>query len=285
MIRAENREGLLAALNRERAAGATGRARIALVPTMGGLHEGHLALVDRARSVADQVVMSVFVNPLQFGQGEDYANYPRDLDRDGELAAARGVDLLFAPPVSELYPRGDPMVSIAPGLAGDRLCGAHRPAHFRGVLTVVAKLFNIVSPDVAVFGQKDYQQVALIRRMVLDLDMPVRIEVVPVIRDHDGLALSSRNAYLSPEERLAAGCLYRSLLAAADLFESGERDPRRLCRHAGNVIRSEPLARLQYVQLVEPDSLEEAAVAGPGTVLAVAVHIGRTRLIDNMVLG
>ncbi|NIP78485.1 MAG: pantoate--beta-alanine ligase, partial [Gemmatimonadetes bacterium] len=181
---------------------------------MGALHEGHLALVDRARELTGFVVVSVFVNPTQFGPGEDFDAYPRDLERDAEHAAARGVDLLYAPPTSEVYPDGELGVKVVPGPLADRLCGLSRPGHFEGVLTVVAKLFGMVQPDVAVFGQKDYQQAVLIRRMVRDLDMPVRIEVAPIVREADGLALSSRNAYLSPSERERARSLSRGLLAA-----------------------------------------------------------------------
>jgi len=264
----------------ERRAGA----RIALVPTMGALHEGHLQLVDHARRHADRVVMSVFVNPLQFGPTEDFARYPRDLERDAGLAEARGVDAAFAPPVEEMYPDGDSGVIIsAPGLR-DRLCGAFRPGHFDGVLTVVAKLFNIVTPDVAVFGQKDYQQAVLIRRMVRDLDFPLRIEVAPIVRESDGLAMSSRNAYLAARDRARAAALYRGLRAAHDAWRAGERDVAALRSAARAAIEAEGGIDVQYLEVVHPETLEGVDRAEPGSVIAVAAFVGGTRLIDNLIL-
>jgi len=195
---------------------AAGR-RVGLVPTMGYLHEGHLSLVDRARALADVVAMSIFVNPLQFGPTEDLERYPRDLERDLELAAGRGTALVFAPSAAEMYPEGEPRVSVVPDEEiGGRLDGGSRPGHFRGVLTVVAKLFGIFTPDVAVFGQKDWQQAALIARMAAELDMPVRVEVAPIVREPDGLAMSSRNVYLSPAERASAGALSRAVKVMPD---------------------------------------------------------------------
>jgi pantoate--beta-alanine ligase len=257
--------------------------RIAFVPTMGYLHEGHLELVDRARESADFVVLSIFVNPLQFGPGEDLERYPRDEARDAALAAIRGVDLLFVPDLEELYPAGEPAVQVVPLRGVDRLCGAQRPGHFQGVLTVVAKLFQIVAPDLAVFGQKDLQQVTLIRRMVQDLDMPVEIEMAPIVREADGLALSSRNVYLSPDERVRALSLQRGLTAAATAFGGGER--------AGEMLREEVRralsaagVRAEYIELVDTATLDPLADAMPGAALAVAAFVGRTRLIDNVIL-
>ncbi|HWV57446.1 MAG TPA: pantoate--beta-alanine ligase [Longimicrobiales bacterium] len=264
--------------------GSMDRRRLALVPTMGYLHEGHLSLVDRARARADVVVLSVFVNPLQFGPGEDLERYPRDLARDAELALSRGVDLLFAPGTEEFYPRGAPDIRVTAGPLADRLCGHYRPGHFDGVLTVVAKLFNVVRPDVAVFGQKDFQQAVLIRRMAEDLDFGIEIDVAPIVREEDGLAMSSRNTYLSPSERKSATALYRGLSKARDVFLTGERDGARLCGIVADMVGREPDARVQYVELVDPHSLDRLDVAVPGSVLAVAAFVGTTRLIDNIVL-
>lgn len=276
--RAEVREAVRAFRTRDAAA------RVAFVPTMGYLHEGHLRLIDRARAVADHVVVSIFVNPLQFGPAEDLAAYPRALERDAAMARERGADLVFAPGDSEMYPEGGGIARVVPARMADRLCGAYRPGHFEGVLTIVAKLFNIVAPDVAVFGQKDYQQAALIRRMVDDLDFAIEIDVAPVVREADGLAMSSRNAYLSAEERRRATSLWRALSRARDAFEAGERDAGRLRALAHDVLDTEPGVAPQYVELVDPATLEPLAAAGPGSVLAVAAHVGTTRLIDNLIL-
>jgi pantoate--beta-alanine ligase len=265
------------------AARSAGR-RIALVPTMGYLHEGHLSLVDRARALADYVVVSVFVNPLQFGPAEDLARYPRDLERDAALLDARGADLLFAPAVEEMYPAGEPAVQVVPVRLAERLCGASRPGHFTGVLTVVAKLFGIVRPDVAIFGQKDFQQAVLIRRMVRDLDMPVEIDVAPIVREPDGLALSSRNVYLSADERCRALVLSRALAAAADAFGAGTSDAAALLGRVRDMIAAVPCVALEYAELVEPDSLEPVDSARPGHVLVLAARVGSTRLIDNVIL-
>lgn len=258
--------------------------RIALVPTMGYLHEGHLRLVDRARELADWVAMSIFVNPLQFGPAEDFARYPRDLERDRRLAEARGVDFVFAPPAEEMYPRGQPWVTVVPERGADVLCGASRPGHFRGVLTVVAKLFHLFEPDVAVFGRKDFQQAVLIRRMVEDLDFPVRIEVVDTVREADGLALSSRNVYLAPDERGQAAALPRALARARALFAAGESDPVTVVEAARRVLYKAGLAP-EYVAIVDPATLEPVARVRVGDVLAIAVRVGSARLIDNTVFG
>ncbi|MGH7477111.1 MAG: pantoate--beta-alanine ligase [Longimicrobiales bacterium] len=272
----------VADLRAELAAARAQRARIALVPTMGYLHEGHLTLVDRARAAADCVVVSVFVNPLQFGPDEDFERYPRNLVRDAGLLERRGVDVMFAPEQSELYPSGDPLVRVSPGVLAERLCGAYRPGHFEGMLTVVAKLFNLVQPDTAVFGQKDFQQTVLVRRMVRDLDMPVAIDVAPIIREEDGLAMSSRNAYLDFDQRTRAVSLHRGLQRARDAFRAGERDPVRL----RGMVRREIAGGIepQYIEIVDPETLEPVRMARSGNVVALAAHIGRTRLIDNIVL-
>jgi pantoate--beta-alanine ligase len=259
------------------------RRRIGFVPTMGFLHEGHLSLIDRAHAAAEFVVLSIFVNPLQFSPGEDLERYPRDVPRDLELARHRGVHLVFTPATPEMYSAEPAVVVDAPDLV-QRLCGKFRPGHFRGVLTIVAKLFHLVRPDVAVFGQKDYQQLTLIRRMVKDLDMPVEIVAGPIVREDDGLALSSRNVYLSPDERRDAALLYGGLQAAQRAFANGERSADRL-RHA----TQEQLGRgthitPQYIELVAPDTLESVAQAKGGDVLAIAAFVGKTRLIDNHVL-
>jgi pantoate--beta-alanine ligase len=257
---------------------------IGLVPTMGSLHEGHLSLVDRARELAPFVVMSIFVNPTQFGPGEDFERYPRTLERDAELAERRGVELLFAPVTSEVYPAGPTAVTVAAGPAARRLCGARRPGHFEGVLTVVAKLFGMAQPDVAVFGRKDYQQATLVRQMARDLDMPVRIEVAPVVREADGLALSSRNVYLSDAQRARAVSLSAGLFAARSAFEGGVVEGSRLEAEARAVMRRAEVEP-EYVELVDPDTLDALTEAGAGAVLAVAARVGETRLIDNVILG
>jgi pantoate--beta-alanine ligase len=229
--------------------------------------------------------MSIFVNPLQFGPKEDLASYPRDLDRDLALAEKRGVDIVFAPGNSEMYPHAEPQVTLQAPRLTDRLCGRYRPGHFEGVLTVVAKLFNLVEPDFAVFGQKDFQQSVLIRRMCADLNMPVQIAVAPIVREPDGLALSSRNVYLTPEQRRAAPALYRALSAARSLVAGGQDDAERVRAAARDVLAAEPLVQTQYLELVDPVALETVTRVRPGDVLALAAFIGRTRLIDNIVLG
>ncbi len=270
-----------------RAAVAAARAagkRVALVPTMGYLHEGHLSLLDVARERADFVALSIFVNPLQFGPTEDLDRYPRDLERDLEMARARGVDLVFTPSGAEMYPDGPPRVCVVPDAAlEDRLCGASRPGHFRGVLTVVAKLFGLFTPDVAVFGQKDWQQATLIRRMARDLDMPVQVEVAPLVRDPDGLAMSSRNVYLSPQERACALSLSRALRAAEALYAAGVTDGATLRSGLWNAI-SLTGVEPEYAEVVDGATLQPAVRASAGTVLLVAARVGKTRLIDNVVL-
>ena len=275
------RAELQAALEPHRVAGR----RIAFVPTMGFLHEGHLRLVDHAHKHGDVVVMSIYVNPLQFGPSEDLARYPRDLDRDADLARKRGVSVIFAPSDDEIYPGGRPGVTVHAPELSNHLCGLFRPGHFEGVLTVVAKLFNIVEPDVAVFGQKDYQQSVLIRRMVVDLNFNVRIEVAPIIREPDGLAMSSRNVFLKAEDRQAALTLSRALRAAQQKFEEGEHRPAELVRVARAILEADRDVRLQYVELVEEPTLGTPQRAEAGNVIAVAGFVGKTRLIDNVILG
>ena len=257
--------------------------RLGLVPTMGALHEGHLSLVRAARSKTHVVAASIFVNPTQFGPSEDFSRYPRDLEKDCAFLEREGVELLFAPAVEEIYPAGAVTWVTVEGLS-DRLCGKSRPGHFRGVTTVVAKLFHIVEPDFAFFGQKDAAQHAIIRRMVRDLDIPVTIEVCPIVREADGLALSSRNVYLSPEERKSALVLHRSLMRVRKLFETKERDSAKLIEAARQEFATEAGVRLDYFAVVNPDTLEPQAQVEGKTLVAVAAFVGKTRLIDNIVL-
>ena len=260
-----------------------GGRRIGLVPTMGYLHEGHLALVDEARRRADAVILSIFVNPLQFGPGEDLARYPRDLPRDRSLAQSRGVDALFLPDIETMYPPGSE-TRVTPGLTAERWEGAARPGHFTGVLTVVAKLFHLVEPDIACFGQKDIQQLTLIRRMVCDLDWPVELAAVPTVRELDGLALSSRNAYLNPSDRRKAVMLSQALQAAHRAFCEGERQAERLDARMRELLNTEPAVKVEYIAVVEPDGLSPVVTVDARTVVAVAARLGDTRLIDNISL-
>jgi pantoate--beta-alanine ligase len=278
---ADSREALTRELATLRGSGGS----VSLVPTMGALHEGHLSLVDRAKTLSDAVVVSVFVNPLQFGPNEDFRTYPRSLERDLLVTAERGARLVFAPDERVMYPRATPDIQVDPGRLGDRLCGAFRPGHFRGVLTVVAKLFGLVRPDVALFGRKDYQQALLIRRMVEDLDLGVRIEVAPTVRESDGLALSSRNAYLSAAERTDAPGLWRALDGADSLFRSGEARVSVLLGAFQETLAAHPRLARQYAEIVHPDTLTPLESARPGAVLAAAAFCGSTRLIDNVILG
>lgn len=266
-----------------RAARRAGR-RVAFVPTMGFLHEGHLRLIDRAGADGAAVVVSIFVNPTQFAPGEDFARYPRDLARDRRLAAERGTEVLFAPSVGEMYPVPD-LVTVQPGSLADHLCGPFRPGHFAGVLTVVSKLLHIVEPDVAVFGRKDAQQAQMIRRMVTDLNLPVDIDVAPTVREVDGLALSSRNTYLSVEERRAALALSRALDAAHARFIEGEHAADAVLVAAREVLDAEPGLRVQYVEAVDPETLAPVGVVSADTLIAVAAFAGGTRLIDNVIAG
>ena len=256
---------------------------LGLVPTMGALHEGHLSLVRESKSQCDVTAVSIFVNPLQFGPTEDLARYPRTLDRDSTLLQELGVDLLFVPSVTEMYPPGAKTIVEVGGLS-DRLDGASRPGHFRGVATVVCKLFEIVRPGRAFFGQKDAAQVAVLRKMVRDLDMDVEVMVCPIVREPDGLAMSSRNAYLNAEQRRRALVLSRALQQVKSAVDASERAPQKLTEIGKQVFASEPGARLDYFAIVDADTLEPVAAVSRGTLVAVAAWIGTTRLIDNIVL-
>src|SRR2546427_5459887 len=258
------------------------RHTIGFVPTMGYLHAGHLRLVDRARELADRVIVSIFVNPLQFGPTEDLARYPRDLPRDRQLAEARGADCLFVPDAAAMYP-GEPLVRVIPGAVADTLEGAARPGHFIGVLTAVAELVHIAEPDLAVFGRKDCQHAMLVERLVQDLDFPLAIDVAPTVRELDGLALSSRNTYLSPDERRSALALSRTLRMLEQTWRGGEADPAKLQRIGMESLRV-PGVTPEYCALIDED-LEPVKRLTAHTVAVVAARVGTTRLIDNVVLG
>ena len=257
--------------------------KVGLVPTMGYLHEGHLSLVRRARQDCEHVVVSIFVNPTQFGPKEDLSKYPRDLDRDLSLLEPLGVDLVWPPSSEEMYPPGYQTWVEVEGITRP-LEGAMRPGHFRGVTTVVAKLFNAVQPHRAYFGQKDAQQAAVIRQMARDLSYPLEVVVCPIVREPDGLAMSSRNVYLDPEQRKAATVLYRSLCAAKEDHDDGERDAEKIRGKMKEVLASEPLAEVQYVSCADYNTLEELETVTGNALLSMAVFVGKTRLIDNMIL-
>ncbi len=259
------------------------RETIGLVPTMGYLHEGHLSLIRKARKDTDCVVVSIFVNPIQFGSGEDLKKYPRNLNRDLRFCRANGVDIVFFPTPKSMYSNGFSSYVNVEGLAG-RLCGASRPGHFKGVTTVVTKLFNIVDPDIAYFGQKDAQQAIVIKKMVEDLNMPVKIKILPIVREKDGLAMSSRNIYLDNGQRSQALSLYRSLRLAKDLYEKGEKDPKKIIKGMRRLILKEKDARINYIFIVDLKELKNLNRISEKTLVAVAVKIGRTRLIDNVIL-
>ena len=254
-----------------------------LVPTMGALHEGHLSLVRAAKQQTDFVAVSIFVNPLQFGPNEDFSKYPRNFVHDCDLLQEAGVDLIFAPPVSEMYPQHAITRVNVDGLT-ERLDGKSRPGHFRGVTTVVAKLFHILEPDTAFFGQKDAAQLAIIRRMVSDLDLPVEIVGCPIVREPDGLAMSSRNAYLNAEQRKQATVLYRSLMKISALFQQGERNATRLIETAREVLQGESTVRLDYLEVVDPNTLQAVQTVQENALAAIAAYVGDTRLIDNVLL-
>lgn len=254
--------------------------RIGLVPTMGALHAGHLSLIETARANDDFVVISIFVNPTQFGPGEDYQQYPHQLDEDGRMAEQLGVDLIFAPTVEEMYPEGFCSYVAVEGLTED-LCGRYRPGHFRGVTTVVAKLLNIIQPDAAYFGEKDYQQLIVIKRMVSDLNIPVEIVGLPTVREPDGLAVSSRTRYLTDEQRQVAPLLYEALQAGAELVRKGAAGSE-AAEHVKRMLVEQPLFGVQYVEAVHPETLQPAEYSGPPMVIAVAAYLGDTRLIDNI---
>jgi pantoate--beta-alanine ligase len=257
--------------------------RLGLVPTMGALHEGHVSLVRAAKARCDLVVASIFVNPIQFGPGEDLAKYPRNFDRDLGLLEKEGVDFIFAPSVEEMYPAGAVTYVTVEGLS-DKLCGRSRPGHFRGVTTVVSKLFHIVKPDLAFFGQKDAAQAAIIRRMVRDLNMPVQIVICPIVREPDGLAMSSRNAYLDAQQRKSALVLHRSLQEVQMRFDQGEREVAPLIEAGNEVFVQERSVRLDYFEIVNPETLDPVGVVSHDALVAVAAFVGKARLIDNIVL-
>ncbi|AJE03322.1 pantoate--beta-alanine ligase [Geobacter pickeringii] len=257
---------------------------IALVPTMGYLHKGHASLMKEGRKRGDILVASIFVNPTQFGPSEDLDSYPRDLARDTAVATGAGVDVIFAPKAGDMYPRGYQTYVNAEELTLP-LCGASRPGHFRGVTTVVTKLFNIIKPTVALFGKKDFQQLAVIRHMVADLNMDIEIVGMPIIREDDGLAMSSRNAYLQPEERKNALCLCRALAAARGLFNGGERSAQTLRERVVRLIGEVPGTSIDYADFRNKDTLDAVETADEDTLLALAVRVGKTRLIDNCILG
>ena len=259
------------------------RKRLGLVPTMGALHEGHLSLVRAAKAQCDAVAVSIFVNPTQFGPTEDLSKYPRQFDRDRQLLEKEGIEILFAPSVDEIYPDGAVTWVLVEGLS-EKLDGRSRPGHFRGVTTIVAKLFHIIEPDAAFFGQKDAAQLAVIRRMVRDLNFPVEIVACPIVREPDGLAMSSRNAYLNREERGRALVLRRSLQQVQQEFQAGERIAAKLISAAKEVFAREPQVVLDYFEIVDPDTLDPVERISQKTLVAVAAYVGSTRLIDNTVL-
>lgn len=281
MILARDKREVRAHLAELRSAGE----RLALVPTMGFLHEGHLSLVRRARALADRVALTIFVNPAQFGAGEDLDRYPRDLEGDLEKCRKEGVWMVYAPTdPSEVYPPGYSTWVDVEGELVSGLCGASRPGHFRGVATVVLKLFHLFEPQLAVFGKKDYQQLAVVRKMAADLDLEIRVEGAEIVREADGLALSSRNAYLSPEERIRATSLYRGLSAAREGFAAGERSAAALLEAARRVVAPE-VDRIDYLELVDATSLQPVEEVQERACLLVAAYVGKTRLIDNVELG
>src|SRR5580698_4159694 len=257
--------------------------RVGLVPTMGALHEGHLSLVRAARKQCHSVIVSIFVNPLQFGPNEDLAKYPRTFERDCKLLEREKVDILFAPSVDDMYPKNAVTYVTVEGMS-EKLCGRSRPGHFRGVTTVVATLFHIVEPELAFFGQKDAAQCAIIRRMVRDLNFPLEVIVCPIVRDPDGLAKSSRNAYLSPQERKSALVLYRALTEVKTHFAQGQQNAAKLVEAGKQVLSQEPGARLDYLAIVDPDTLDPVADIRGESLVAVAAVVGGTRLIDNILL-
>ena len=256
---------------------------IVFVPTMGCLHEGHATLLKKGRGLSDVLVMGIFVNPIQFGPKEDYALYPRDLKKDLALAEVNKVDVVFNPLAEEMYPDNF-QTAIEVEKLDNHLCGISRPGHFKGVATVVAKLFNIVKPDSALFGEKDYQQLLIIKKMVQDLNMNVTVVSMPIAREADGLAMSSRNNYLNKDERRAARCLYTALLKGKDMFHNGVTDAQAILQKMRNIIEAEPLAEVDYIKICNVNTLDDLERIADKTLLALAVKIGRTRLIDNIII-
>ncbi len=259
---------------------------IGFVPTMGYLHQGHLSLVKRARKENDIVVVSIFVNPTQFGEGEDFDRYPRDFERDREILDREGVDILFYPSVKEMYPQGYSTFVEVEGTLTSVLCGEKRPGHFKGVATIVSKLFNIIKPHRAYFGKKDFQQLQVIKRLVKDLNFDVQVVGCPIVRDKDGLALSSRNAYLSFKEKESALSLYKGLRLAKELFDKGERNPEVIKEKVKRLILSHPdVKKIDYVEIVDSETLKPVSEVKEGDTIALAVFVGNTRLIDNYQFG
>ena len=265
--------------DRLRASGAA----IALVPTMGYLHEGHLSLIRLAHEQADKVIVSIFVNPAQFGSGEDLDRYPRDFERDEKLCRQENTDYIFHPAAGEMY-QGNHLTYVTTGDLAGKLCGRSRPDHFRGVTTVVSKLFNIVKPHVAVFGQKDAQQALILRRMVIDLNFDIHMIIAPIVREPDGLAMSSRNKYLSERERVQAAVLFQALEHADDLIHRNIRDAESIRIEMKKIITRSELVRLEYLEIVDYDTLSPVAEVGEGTLIALAAYLGNTRLIDNILI-
>ncbi len=259
------------------------RKTIAFVPTMGYLHRAHLRVFEEGRKRGDILVASVFVNPTQFGEGEDYSTYPRDIERDSRLARDACVDILFTPSVSEMYPEGY-QTFVTVERVTENLCGACRPGHFRGVATVVLKLFNIVLPHIAVFGEMDFQQLVTIKRLVSDLNLQIEIVGVPTVREDDGLAMSSRNQYLTPEERRVAACLYKALKEGEKVYLRGERSSQEILRTVNNLLSKEPLINIEYIKVCDAENLEDIERVEGRTLLALAAYIGKARLIDSIVL-
>lgn len=258
---------------------------IGFVPTMGALHQGHLSLIRKARQQCDKVIVSIFVNPLQFGRGEDYQRYPRSLSENIRLSEKEGVDVVFAPSVEEMYPQGHSTFVVVEGILSSTMEGASRPGHFMGVTTVLTKLFNIINPDRSYFGEKDYQQALIVKKLVGELNLDTKVIVLPTVREKDGLALSSRNLYLNKEERKAASILHQALKRTKLWIEEGERNPFSLVSKIKNLIKKEPLTKLDYVAIVDAETLEKIEDIRGKVLVALAVRIGKTRLIDNMTIG
>jgi pantoate--beta-alanine ligase len=256
---------------------------IGLVPTMGALHEGHLSLVAAAQNRCDLVIVSIFVNPAQFGPNEDLSRYPRDLKKDQKLLSDLAVDILFSPAAGEIYPQ-DYKTYVEVDELSKAMCGRSRPSHFRGVATIITKLFNIINPDLAFFGEKDYQQLVIIQKLVRDLNLPVEIVSLPIVREYDGLAMSSRNSYLNPVERKKAVILYQALNLAKEMIQQGEKDARKVIARMQSLIHSESGVRIDYVCIVVPQTLKEVSKIERGALIALAVYIGNTRLIDNFIV-
>ena len=256
---------------------------VAFVPTMGFFHEGHLSLIRQGRKLGDDLIVSIFVNPAQFAPGEDFESYPRDLERDLELAKEEGADVIFSPDEKELYSKGFQTYVNLEKLP-NHLCGLSRPIFLKGVATVVTKLFNVVKPHIAIFGQKDYQQLVVLRRMVQDLNFDIEIVGSPTVREPDGLAMSSRNSYLTPEQRMNALCLYKSLIKAKTLIETGINDAARIIGEASKLIRSHQETEIDYIAISDPETLDDLKTIDRPALMALAVKVGKTRLIDNMLL-